>query len=179
MRLKYLIIAFLLILVAGLAFFYFLNFNKSMFRIYSPAFAEGKMIPEKYTCDSDNIIPPLVFENVPMGAKSIVLILNDPDSSGGNFNHWLVWNIDPESKEIKEGTEPTNANQGLNDFGKIGYGGPCPSEGTHRYVFTAYVLDKILALSSGASKTELEKEMAGHILAKAAFMGQYVKIQNR
>jgi Raf kinase inhibitor-like YbhB/YbcL family protein len=142
-------------------------------RITSPAFENYQLIPAKYTCDGQDINPVLVIEGVPEKAKSLVLIMDDPDSPSGDFTHWLVWNIDPQTKEIKEDSVPASAVLGMTDFGKPGYGGPCPGSGTHRYFFKLYALDIVLDLKQGAKKSDLEKAMTGHILAQAELIGKY------
>ena len=115
-------------------------------KISSPAFENNSKIPEKYTCDGENVNPPLKIEGVLKEAKSLVLIVDDPEAHMGTFLHWLVWNIPPETDFIEENSLPKRAVQGKNDFGKENYGGPCPPFGTHRYFFKLYALDKILDL---------------------------------
>jgi Raf kinase inhibitor-like YbhB/YbcL family protein len=144
-------------------------------KISSPAFENNSKIPEKYTCDGENINPPLKIEGVPKEAKSLVLSVDDPDAPMGTFLHWLVWNIPPETNFIEENSLPEGAVQGKNDFGKENYGGPCPPFGTHRYFFKLYALDKILNLPTGSNLKEVEKEMEGHILDKAQLIGLYQK----
>src|ERR1700730_16873973 len=117
-------------------------------KITSPAFQEGGNIPQKFTCDGANVNPALRLEGITADAKSLVLIVDDPDAPGGSFTHWLIWNIDPKASEISEGSAPKGA-QGKNDFGKSGYGGPCPPSGTHRYFFKLFALDQPLNLSAG------------------------------
>lgn len=146
---------------------------KNMIKITSSAFLNGETIPRKYTCDGDDVNPPLLIGGVPSGAKSLVLIVDDPDVLSGIWNHWLVWNIDPRIKEIKENSIPSGAILGKNDFGKLEYGGPCPPRGTHRYFFKVYALDISLELDSGADGRELEQAMKGHILDHGELMGIY------
>lgn len=141
--------------------------------ISSPAFEIGGNIPEQYTCDGDNMSPPLRIKTVPEGTKSLVLVMDDPDSPLGNWIHWTVWNIKPETTVIESGSVPSGAIEGLNSFGEIGYGGPCPPEGTHRYFFKLFALDIKAELKSGAIYQELEQMMAGHILARAELVGRY------
>ena len=141
--------------------------------ISTPAFKNGENIPSKYTCDGENINPPLEISGVPTGTKSLVLIMDDPDSPSGTWLHWSVWNISPQTTEIPENSVPAGAKEGLTSFGEIGYGGPCPHSGKHRYFFRLYALDSKLDLPQGASRTELEQAMAGHILAEAELMGLY------
>jgi Raf kinase inhibitor-like YbhB/YbcL family protein len=114
-----------------------------------------------------------VIENCPQETKSIALISDDPDASTGMWVHWVVWNIDPNVKEIKEDTVPTGAVEGMNDFGRHSYGGPCPPSGTHRYFFKIYALDTMLDISPDSQKTDLEQAMKGHILAEGQIIGLY------
>jgi len=142
-------------------------------KISSPVFENNGAIPRKYTCDGADVNPPLKFENVPQAAKSLALIVDDPDAPAGTWVHWVVWNINPGTLEIKENTIPAGALQGTNDFRKPDYGGPCPPSGTHRYFFKLYALDAPLPLASGAKKADLEKAMKGHIVAQAQLVGLY------
>jgi len=147
--------------------------EKSGMKVSSPSFSDGGYIPQKYTCDGENIFPTLKFSNIPEKAKSLVIIMDDPDAPGGTFTHWIVWNIPANVTEIKEGAD-LNYPQGENDFGDIGYGGPCPPKGTtHRYYFRVYALDTFLNLPEGATRSDLVKAMSGHIVAKATLMGRY------
>ncbi|MDD2440391.1 MAG: YbhB/YbcL family Raf kinase inhibitor-like protein [Methanosarcinaceae archaeon] len=140
-------------------------------KISSPAFEAKALIPKKYTCEGKNINPTLEFEKMPEEAKSLVLIMEDPDAPGGSFTHWLSWGLDPKA-ELLEGKKL--GTEGRNDFGKLGYGGPCPPRGTsHSYFFRLYALDTELELKEGASRKELEAAMAGHILAKGELIGNY------
>ncbi len=141
--------------------------------ISSPAFENNGTIPQKHTCDGSDISPPLKIATVPGAAKSMALIVDDPDAPAGIWVHWLVWNIDPGISEIMENSIPPGAVQGLNDFRKKDYGGPCPPSGTHRYFFKLYALDKMLDLKAGASKADLEKKMDGHIVGQAELIGLY------
>jgi Raf kinase inhibitor-like YbhB/YbcL family protein len=147
--------------------------GKPMIKVSSSAFAEGQTIPRTFTCDADDINPPLTLSGVPAGAKSLVLIMDDPDAPRGTWTHWLVWNIDPATKEIREHSVPAGAAQGRNDFGKTPYGGPCPPSGVHRYFFKVYALNLALPLKEGASRKELEKAMHGHVIAEGQLMGKY------
>ena len=147
-------------------------FAASEISISSVAFRGGEKIPEKFTCKGENVNPPLQFPGVPGEARSLVLIVEDPDAPSGLFTHWLVWNIDPTARQISEKSSPAGAVQGTNDFGKIGYGGPCPPSGTHRYFFRIFALDQKLDLKSGAKRKELDKAMAGHILARGELMAR-------
>jgi Raf kinase inhibitor-like YbhB/YbcL family protein len=142
-------------------------------KLSSPAFKHNDAIPSKYTCDGADINPPLVIENAPLGAKSFALIVDDPDAPAGNWVHWVVWNIDPTTIEIRENTVPPRALQGINDFRKHDYGGPCPPSGTHRYFFKLYALDMMLSISPKSNKAELERVMKGHIVAQGELIGLY------
>ncbi len=142
-------------------------------KIASSVFEAYQLIPPKYTCDGEDINPPLTIEGIPAKAKSLALIVDDPDSPSENWVHWLVWNIDPQTKEIKENSVPLNAVLGINDFNKLEYGGPCPGSGTHRYSFRIYALDNVLNLEQRAGKSALEKAMAGHIIGQAELIGEY------
>jgi hypothetical protein len=141
-------------------------------KLTSPAFKGRGMIPSKYTCDGENVSPPLNIE-VDKGAKTLVLIVDDPDAPMGVWDHWIVWNISPDTKTIEENSVPQNSIQGTNSAGENNYRGPCPPSGTHRYRFKLYALDKKLNLSSSARKIDVEKEMKGHILAQTELVGLY------
>ncbi len=147
-------------------------------KITSSAFAESGMIPPKYTCDGQDVSPPLRWGSVPEGTRSIALICDDPDAPMGTFVHWVLYNLPAEARELPEGvpvqeTLPNGARQGTSDFGTTGYGGPCPPGGTHRYFFKIYALDAPVELSAGATKAELLGAMEGHILAQGQLMGKY------
>jgi Raf kinase inhibitor-like YbhB/YbcL family protein len=148
---------------------------KSMIKIKSPVFKNGGMIPAKYTCKGEDFNPPLLIENTPDQAKSLVLVVDDPDAPMGTFTHWLLWNINPKVKEIKENSIPEGAVLGANDFGKTTYGGPCPPFGTHRYFFKVYALNTVLNLPAGANRLQLKKAMEGHILDRGELMGKFSK----
>ena len=146
-------------------------------RVESPAFSEGGSIPRQYTCDDRDVSPPLTWSGVPEGAKSLVLICDDPDSSR-TWVHWVAFDLPPGDGRLPEGlptgeTLPGGGRQGTNDFHKLGYGGPCPPGGTHRYFFKLYALDKRLELTSAATKADVERGMKGHILAQGELMGRY------
>lgn len=141
--------------------------------ISSSIFEDNGNIPGKYTCDGANVNPPLKIENVPPGAKSLVLVLDDRDAPKGTFVHWVLWNIPPDTKEIKENSAPQAAVPGLTDFKKRKYGGPCPPSRTHRYVFKIYALDTRLNLNPKSSKKDVEKAMKGHVIAEAQMTGLY------
>ena len=149
------------------------------FKLTSSAFKNNEQIPRKYTCEGQDISPPLKWEGYPAGTKSFALIVEDLDAPGGVFTHWIMYNIPAGVSELKEGVKPveelsSGAMQGVNDFKKIGYRGPCPPPGkTHRYVFKLYALNSPLDLKPGASKEEVLKAMSRHILAEASLTGVY------
>ena len=138
--------------------------------VKSPAFEHQRTIPSKYTCDGNNINPPLTIEEIPESTKSLVLIVDDPDAPMGTWDHWVVWNIPP-TDEIRENSVP--GTQGLNSARRNSYSGPCPPSGTHRYFFKVYALDTQLSLSSNARKKEVENAMRSHILAHGDLVGFY------
>ena len=141
-------------------------------KITSSAFQQAASIPSKFTCDGADASPPLQISDVPSGAKSLVLIVDDPDAPSGLFTHWIVWNIPPQTGSIDEGSSP-KAVQGTNDFGKSGYGGPCPPAGTHRYYFRIFALDRELDLSFGAKRAQIDAAIKGHVIAQGELMGRY------
>jgi len=146
--------------------------------IISSAFSDGVMIPQKYTCDDNDISPPLEWSLAPDGTKTFALICDDPDAPMGTWVHWVLFNLPGNINELSENIPPvevlTNgAKQGKNDFGKIGYGGPCPPGGTHRYFFKVYALDVELNVEAGITKSDLLKAMDGHILSEGQLMGRY------
>ena len=143
--------------------------------ISSPAFGQNETIPSKFTCDGEDINPALKFDGVPANAKSLALIVDDPDAPRGMWVHWVVWNIDPATREVRISSVPKGGVQGMNDFRKHEYGGPCPPSGTHRYFFKVYALDKTLELGPTSTKTQLETAMKGHILAHAELVGLYAR----
>jgi Raf kinase inhibitor-like YbhB/YbcL family protein len=142
-------------------------------QVKSPDFSNGGMIPARFTCDGQNTPPTLRLFGVPATAKSLVLVVDDPDAPGGTFTHWLVWNINPASKEIGAATK--GAAQGRNDFDRLGYGGPCPPSGVHHYRFKVYALDAVLKLPSGSGRTALELAIQGHIAAQGMLVGEYAR----
>lgn len=144
-----------------------------MIKISSPAFGYGDSIPEEYTCDGIDINPPLVIENVPLGAVSLVLIVDDPDAPTKTWTHWIAWNINPDTEEIRENSVPRNALLGTNDFDRLDYGGPCPPSGTHRYYFRVYALDMMLEAQQGARRDIVESEMEGHVIDEGEYVGKY------
>lgn len=148
------------------------------FELTSSAFSNGSPIPRKFTCDGEDVSPELTWTDPPPGTKSLALICDDPDAPVGNWVHWVIFNLPPETRGLPEHVPPSKqlsggALQGSNDFRKIGYGGPCPPGGTHRYYFKLYALDIILNLPAGSSKAKLERAMQGHIIAEAHLMGRY------
>lgn len=147
-------------------------------KIRSSAFDEGGRIPKKYTCDGDNVSPPLEWEGVPEGTESLVVICDDPDAPMGTWVHWLVYDLPPDSGGLPENILPetqlnSGAKQGMNDFQKIGYGGPCPPSGEHRYFFKLYALSKKLDLDAGLRKPGLVIAMEQLILDHCVLMGRY------
>lgn len=153
------------------------NGEKTM-ELTGDAFKNNDMIPRKYTCDGENISPPLKLNKIPEKTSSLALIVDDPDAPVGTFVHWVMYNIPANTTKFNEGIPdreelPDGSIQGKNDFGKIGYGGPCPPGGTHRYFFKLYALDDNLNLSPGATKQQLEKTMNGHIIEMTELIGLY------
>jgi Raf kinase inhibitor-like YbhB/YbcL family protein len=144
-------------------------------KITSSAFQEGGTIPEKFSKNGQNVNPELRIEGGPVEAKSLVLIVDDPDAPVGLFTHWLVWNIDPKTTEIAEGSVPSGAVQGTNDFPGQRYDGPQPPSGTHRYYFKIFALDTTLELKPGAKRKEVNAAMKGHVIAQGELMGKYSK----
>ncbi len=149
-------------------------------KITSPVFSEGGPIPSRYTCDGENISPPLAWDLMPAGTKSLALVSDDPDAPMGVWVHWVAYNLPASLKGLKEGVPPSDTiagggRQGVNDFGKFGYGGPCPPGGTHRYFFKLYALDAELPFSERMSKEALEAAMKGHILGQGQLMGKYAR----
>jgi len=156
---------------------------ESKMKLASSAFSDNQSIPAKYTCDGVNISPPLTISEIPENAQGLVLIVDDPDAPAGDWVHWTVFNIDPAMTEVTEGTVPTGAVEGMTDFGKTGWGGPCPPaspksqrgepSGTHRYQFKLYALDTTLELGSSAKKQDIGEAMQGHILDQTLLIGLY------
>lgn len=148
------------------------------FTLTSAAFREGGMIPPAHTCDGRDASPPLAWTGSPPGTNSFALISDDPDAPGQTWVHWVVYNLPPSTRQLPEAfppdeERPDGMRQGMTDFGRVGYGGPCPPGGTHRYFFTLYALDAMLSLPPGATKPQLEAAMKGHLLAEAQLMGTY------
>jgi Raf kinase inhibitor-like YbhB/YbcL family protein len=154
--------------------------KKMEIKVTSKAFQEGGMIPPQYTCSGANISPPLTWESIPESTKSLALIVDDPDAPGKTWVHWVAFNLPVSVKGLSENVpaqESINGGgkQGTNDFKKVGYGGPCPPSGTHRYYFKLYALDTELTLDSSATKDQLLKAMEGHLLGEGQLMGRYQK----
>jgi Raf kinase inhibitor-like YbhB/YbcL family protein len=143
------------------------------FALQSSAFDHAQPIPSRYACDGEDLSPPLRWANVPDEARSLALLVDDHDAPSGVFTHWVAWGLDPVAGGLGEGEAAPG--EGRNDFGKVGYGGPCPppGHGRHRYVFRLYALDEELELHSGAAKVELEQAIAGHVLTSAELVGTY------
>jgi Raf kinase inhibitor-like YbhB/YbcL family protein len=155
-----------------------------VFKIKSSAFADGDTIPVKYTCDGDDISPALEWSGAPAGIKSFALICDDPDAPMGTWVHWVLFNLAPVVKSLPENFTPDKGRSspdkypglvdGINDFRRLGYGGPCPPKGpAHRYLFKLYALDITLTLKTGASKADVEKSITGHVIAQAELIGKY------
>jgi Raf kinase inhibitor-like YbhB/YbcL family protein len=143
------------------------------FALESSAFEHAQAVPSRYSCEGEDVSPPLRWSNVPEGTRSLALIVDDPDAPGGVFTHWLAWGLDPAAEGVGEGESAPR--EGPNDFGASGYRGPCPppGHGRHRYVFRLYALDTQLELAAGAAKAELEQAIEGHVLTMAELVGTY------
>jgi Raf kinase inhibitor-like YbhB/YbcL family protein len=147
-------------------------------QLFTPAFENGGMIPAKYTCDGADQSPALEWSGIPENAMSLALIVDDPDAPSGTFVHWLIYDIPADENGLADGVgidgpEAAGGKQGRNDFGKLGYGGPCPPSGTHRYYFRLYALDIRLDLPAGKQRAALESAMRHHVLAEAELLGRY------
>ena len=152
--------------------------QRKAMQLESSAFTSGQAIPQKHTCDAQDRSPALNWSDAPQGTKSFALIADDPDAPAGTWVHWVIFNLPAQTHGLPEGVPSTDSGaggtQGRNDFGKPGYGGPCPPPGKpHRYFFKLYALDSTLDLKAGAKKADLEKAMQGHILGQAELMGTY------
>jgi hypothetical protein len=146
--------------------------------VTSSAFSEGELIPADYTADGRDISPPLEWDGVPAGAVSIAMINDDPDAPMGTWVHWVVYDMPGDIRSLHEDVPPAETlknggKHGMTDFGRIGYGGPAPPSGTHRYYFKVYALDCMLDLAPGATKDDVEEAMEGHVLAQGQLMGKY------
>lgn len=148
-------------------------------RLDSDVFSHDGQIPQHYTCDSDNVSPPLRWDDLPTETQSLALIMDDPDSSGGTFVHWVLFNLPPNTRVLPEAVAIGDRNwegggiQGMNSFGNLTYGGPCPSDGEHRYFFKLYALSSPVGLAEGATKEDVEAAIEGNILASAELIGRY------
>ena len=145
-------------------------------QLTSSAFSHGDEIPRKFGYKNGNISPPLTIDKIPSNAKSMALIMDDPDAMGAVgkvWVHWVMWNINPTTIEVKESMTPSGSVEGMTDFGEVGYGGPAPPDKRHTYVFKLYALDSVLDLSSESSKADVEKAMEGHIIEQATLEGTY------
>lgn len=150
--------------------------NNETFQLKSTAFRDGEDVPEKYTCDGEDVNPLLEIKNPPAGTKSFTLIVDDPDATGGNvWDHWLIWNISPKTQYISEDSAPSDTTQGKNSFGKQKYGGPCPPFGhnAHHYRFAVYALDTILDIPQESGSVELKSAIKGHIIEEVTLIGLY------
>ena len=145
----------------------------NLLTLRSPAFAEGERIPTQYTCDGVDIPPPLTWQDLPADAASYALIVDDPDAPGGIWTHWVVYNVPPEITEFPEDVSPDLGTQGTNSWNEIGYRGPCPPDGEHRYFFKLFALDIVLNLEEGADRETVLEAVDGHILAQGQLMGVY------
>jgi len=142
-------------------------------QITSAAFSEGDKIPRIYTCDDQNVSPPLDWTGVPTGTVNLVLIMDDPDAPSGIWVHWVMYNLPADTTSLKQGITGSGVD-GKNDFSKLGYGGPCPPRGSnHRYYMKLYALDIRLDLKAGATKVQVESAMQGHVLGQGQLMGKY------
>jgi Raf kinase inhibitor-like YbhB/YbcL family protein len=142
-------------------------------QLISPAFAQNQHVPTEYTCKGNNISPPLQIKEVPKDTKSLVLFMHDPDAPVGDWVHWTVWNIPPDTEEIPENSVPEGAVEGTTSFKDTGYGGPCPPWGTHRYIFDLYALDTVLDLKPGAGSDELTAAIKDHISQQTELVGVF------
>lgn len=141
----------------------------------SPAFRQGGPIPSRYTCDGENVSPPLEWNGVPPEARAMALVVDDPDAPAKVWVHWVLYNLPPDAGSLPEGSRGLEATgrEGRNDFGDLGYGGPCPPRGRHRYRFRLYALDEHLDLGEGCTQSDLVAAMEGHVLAQAELTGTY------
>lgn len=147
-------------------------------KVSSTAFSDGQTIPRQYTCEGQDISPPLEWSSTPRGAKSFAIVCDDPDAPSSTFTHWVLYDLTPETTELAEGSSG-GGTEGMNSFGKAGYGGPCPppGHGPHRYMFKVYALDIESVGRAGLSKSDLTAAMTGHVLAEGQLMGRYERIR--
>lgn len=169
-----LIFAFVILLVLGMVVPHhtLAAETKTMLSISSPAFKHNESIPKKYTCDGENISPPLKIKNIPKNTKSLALILDDPDAPSGTFTHWIAWHISPKKTQISEG-EKGKISEGLNGLSQKGYFGPCPPTGTHHYHFKLYALDSDVDISEKSKKKDLIAAIKSHTIQSATLIGKY------
>ncbi|HEY6166453.1 MAG TPA: YbhB/YbcL family Raf kinase inhibitor-like protein [Verrucomicrobiae bacterium] len=144
-------------------------------KLTSPTIKDGGVMPKKYAGDGPDVSPPLHLDEIPAQAKSLALLVDDPDAPKGPFNHWVVYNIDPHTHDFREGSVPVIAAQGQNDFGEMRYNGPRPPSGEHHYHFKAFALDCMLNLPAHPRHTDVEKAMEGHVLDQAELTARYAK----
>lgn len=146
----------------------------AVFAITSAAFAAGGIIPIEHTCDGDDRPPPVAWSGAPEDTRSFVLIVHDPDAPRGDWVHWVLFDLPGDTTSIDDGSIDAGARAGVNDFGRSGWGGPCPPRGSaHHYVFSLYALDRVLGLPRGSTRAEVERAMRGHVLARAELVGRY------
>ncbi|MBU5612903.1 YbhB/YbcL family Raf kinase inhibitor-like protein [Geomonas azotofigens] len=145
----------------------------SQLKLTTSVFTNSGSIPAAFTCDGSEASPPLAISGVPREAKSLALIMDDPDAPGGTWTHWVLWNIDPATSQIPQGTAPRGAQQGINSWERKGYGGPCPPSGQHRYYFRLYALSARLNLPANSTRKELDLAMRGKVLGEAELLGVY------
>lgn len=169
----YIIIAVILLAIVLITLFSLQREEEIQKMEIKSVFEHNSVISPKYTCDGEDVNPPLKISEIPEGTASLALIVDDPDAPAGTWVHWVVFNIDPKTTRIEENSVPENSIQGVNSFNKNDYGGPCPPSGTHRYFFKIYALDTPLNLDSSAGKSDVEAAMQGHILASAELVGLY------
>lgn len=147
-------------------------------KISSSVFENNRAIPIEYTCDGEDINPPLSFADIPNEAQSLALLVEDSDAPTGSFIHWLIWNINPSTEDIEEGEVPLGAVEGINNTGSSGYSGPCPPSGIHHYHFRLLALDTSLSLKPSSTKEEFDEAVSGHTLAQTELVGLYGKTES-
>jgi Raf kinase inhibitor-like YbhB/YbcL family protein len=147
--------------------------------VESAAFAAGGPIPERHTCDGADVPPPVSWSGAPAETRTFALVMDDPDAPRGTWVHWVVFDLPSTQTSIGEGALPSGARAGSNSWGRLGYGGPCPPSGTHRYFIRVYAVDAALGLESGVTAAELARALEGHVLAEAALMGRYRRAARR
>lgn len=178
MKKIFFIIIFLIVILLGINIFNLIFTKQKLTKQggnmkLTSVFSHNGNIPSIYTCDGKDAAPELIISNVSIEAKSLVLIVDDPDAPMGIWVHWLLYNIPANTTKIDANNLPEGVKQGITDFGRIGWGGPCPPSGTHRYFFKLYAIDKILDLPQGATKSQIEKDIEGHIIEKTELIGLY------